>query len=249
MSLLASLNPSLQDFSRAIVLENKDPQRLGRVRLEYPWLGKSSAKIPSEWARVCSPYASKQSGFFFLPEIGDEVLVYFESGNMESPLVIGALYNEKNKIPQVDRDGDANADNQNNLHYIRSRSGHMLCFDDSSAAGALLLRAHDGRTLELNSSEKNIRLKDADGNQIEIQDSTIKIQNKSGSRIVLDGSKITIEASGSIELGEGAADALVKGTSFLPLFNSHTHTVGPATSTPPNQPMSPSMLSKKVKTA
>ena len=248
MNLLASLNPGLREFARAIVLANKDPDNLGRVRLEYPWLGASSAKLPSEWARLCLPYASKDSGLLALPEIGDEVLVFFDNGNMEAPIVMGVLYNERNRPPRADRDGDQNSRDENNLKFIRSRTGHLLCFDDSSSKGALVIRERSGRRVELNSDE-SIRIQDDDGNQIEMKGEELRIQNKAGSKITLKGGKISIEASGSIELGAGASQALVKGQSFMQLFNSHTHTVGPATSTPPNAPMTPAQLSQKVKTA
>ncbi len=248
MTLFASVNPALKEFSRAIVSSNQDPEQKGRIRLEYPWLGKSSAKLPSEWARVSLPYASKNHGSWSLPEVGDEVLVYFDNGNLESPLVIGSLYNEKNPPPRSGQSGDLNADNKNSLRFIRSRSGHVVGVDDSDSTRGIFLRDQEGRSIEIKSQAKVVEIKDAEGHRITLSASEINIENKEGSKVTIAGGKVSIQASGSIELGAGATEALVKGTSFMALFNAHTHTVGPATSTPPVTPMQPTMLSQKVKT-
>jgi uncharacterized protein involved in type VI secretion and phage assembly len=248
MTLFESMNPTLKELARATVVSNKDPDKKGRVQVEYPWIGKASSKVPSEWARLCLPFASKDSGFWMLPEVGDEVLVYFDNGNLESPIIMGTLYSEKNKVPLSNRDGDLNSDDKNNLKFIKTKSGHMLCFDDSNDEGAIILKDRDGRSFEINSGEKNILIKDVSGHEIIINEKELLIKNKEGSKITIQGSKISIEASASIELGEGATEALVKGTSFMALFNAHTHTVGPSTSSPPVSPMQPSLLSQKVKT-
>src|SRR5688572_16457693 len=81
-----------QTFQRAIVKENNDPDKKGRVRVAYPWFEGDSSEHLSDWAEVCSPYASSQAGFSFIPEKGDEVLVYLEGGQLDRPLVMGTLY-------------------------------------------------------------------------------------------------------------------------------------------------------------
>ena len=59
----------------AIVTNNKDPDNLGRIKIEFPWL---SDKDESPWARILTPMAGNDRGMYFLPEINDEVLVAFE---------------------------------------------------------------------------------------------------------------------------------------------------------------------------
>ncbi|WP_435210111.1 phage baseplate assembly protein V [Streptomyces sp. bgisy034] len=79
-----------------IVRNNRDPQGLGRVKVELPWLADGTL---TDWARVAVPMAGPGTGFFFLPEPDDEVLVAFEHGNPEVPYVVGALWNGKDRPP------------------------------------------------------------------------------------------------------------------------------------------------------
>ncbi len=108
-----------------IVTNNKDPDGLGRVKLRFPWL---SGSTESDWARVATPMAGNGRGLYFLPEVDDEVLVLFERGDVRFPFVIGALWNGKDQAPA------GNGDGKNALRVIKSRSGHLIRFDDSKDA-------------------------------------------------------------------------------------------------------------------
>jgi uncharacterized protein involved in type VI secretion and phage assembly len=77
-----------------IVTNNQDPDRLGRVKVRFPWL---SGGTESHWARVATPMAGNGRGLYFLPEVDDEVLVLFERGDVRFPFVIGALWNGKDQ--------------------------------------------------------------------------------------------------------------------------------------------------------
>ena len=61
-----------------VVTNNQDPEGMGRVKVKFPWL---SDEDESNWARVAAPMAGKERGFYFLPEVEDEVLVAFEHGD------------------------------------------------------------------------------------------------------------------------------------------------------------------------
>ena len=218
-------------FARATVRANDDPKKRGRIRVEYHWMGAQSAELPSEWARVCFPYASKDSGAWFIPEVGDEVLVAFENGNLDYPIILGTLFNGKNTPPQTGRTGDYNADGANALKFIRTRAGHLLCFDDADSGGGVLVQDKDGRKIEIKSGGKEIEIADTSGN-----------------KVVLTESGITIQSAKQINLGEGAAHALVHGDTFQQLFNAHTHPTSSGSTGPPVTPLLPTMLSQKVKT-
>ncbi len=77
-----------------IVTNNDDKDGQGRVRVKFPNLGDS---IESTWARIASPGAGKDRGMMFLPDVNDEVVVAFEHGDTRRPVVLGALYNGKDK--------------------------------------------------------------------------------------------------------------------------------------------------------
>ena len=104
-----------------IVTNNKDPDKLGRVRVKFPWL---SDDHESWWARIATPMAGPNRGVYFLPEVDDEVLVAFEHGDVRFPYVLGALWNGKDAPPATNDDG------KNNIRVIHSRSGHLIRLDD-----------------------------------------------------------------------------------------------------------------------
>ena len=111
--------------SVGLVLDNQDPDGLGRVKIKLPW---ASDEEIGHWARVAAPMAGDGRGMFFLPEEKDEVLVAFEQGDITRPYVLGALWSGDDKPPE------SNSDGQNNLRLIKSRSGHLIRLDDSPGA-------------------------------------------------------------------------------------------------------------------
>jgi uncharacterized protein involved in type VI secretion and phage assembly len=84
-----------------IVTNNQDPEKLGRIKVRFPWL---SDVNESAWARLSTPLAGKGRGFYYLPEIEDEVLVAFEFGDINRPIIIGSLWNGEN-IPKGTEEG------------------------------------------------------------------------------------------------------------------------------------------------
>lgn len=103
-----------------IVVDNKDPDKLARVKVRFPSLpGPDTAT----WAPMVSLGAGNERGWFFLPEIEDEVLVVFEHGDIRKPLVIGAMWNGKDTPP--DTNGGANE-----RRSFYSREGSKVVFDD-----------------------------------------------------------------------------------------------------------------------
>jgi uncharacterized protein involved in type VI secretion and phage assembly len=104
-----------------VVTDNKDPSKLGRVKLKLPIL---SEQDTTWWCPIVMLGAGKNRGWFFIPEIDDEVLVLFEHGDINRPIVIGALWNGKDK-PHA-----KNADGKNAQRVIKSRGGSKITFDD-----------------------------------------------------------------------------------------------------------------------
>ena len=78
-----------------IVTDNKDPQKLGRVKVKLPILKEDQT---TWWVPIIMLGAGKNRGWFFIPEVNDEVLVMFEHGDLNRPLVVGALWGGKDKI-------------------------------------------------------------------------------------------------------------------------------------------------------
>lgn len=120
------------------VIDNKDPDQMGRVKLKLAWLKHQEADdedFTTDWCRVRCFYAGNERGNLWVPETDDEVLVGFEHGYMRIPYVIGRLWNGKDK-PMQDAPTDPN-DNK----WIQSRLGHQLIFKE---AGPAKIECFDG---------------------------------------------------------------------------------------------------------
>ena len=129
----------------ARVTDNNDPKGLGRVRVQFIWQEKYQAQTP--WIRVVQPHAGGGKGFYFIPEIGEEVWVDFEDQNAERPFVVGSNYNGKEYSPFHNTNNDIKA--------IQTRSGHKLIFTEDES---ILLSDKNGNTLRFDTQGKNIEI-------------------------------------------------------------------------------------------
>ncbi|WP_262483461.1 type VI secretion system Vgr family protein [Chryseobacterium luteum] len=118
----------------ARVLENDDKAGMGRVRVQFPWQEKKGEKSP--WIRLIQPHSGSGKGFHFIPEIGEEILVDFESGNAEKPFVVGTQYNG-NETSSYHTSG-------NDKKVIHTRSGTKIILND--AEGSVFIEDPSGNT-------------------------------------------------------------------------------------------------------
>lgn len=177
--------------ARGIVTDNLDPDGLDRVRVQLTWQEEGS----SYWARTAAPMSGSGYGAWFLPEIGDEVLVAAEHGDPALLYVLGSLWNGKAKPPA------SNADGKNALRLIKSRRGHQLLFDDSDNTPALELKLADGKRVMLN--KDGVAIDDAAGNTILIKSGSSEIEVTSAAKLTLKSAQIAIEADGTLEIKSG----------------------------------------------
>ena len=180
----------------AIVTNTKDPDGIGRVKVVYPWSKDSSE---SYWARIMGFYAGDDRGAFFLPEVDDEVLLIFEHGNMESPIIIGSLWSGKDKPPETNSDG------KNNIKKIKTRSGHEIVFDDNESGAKLEIKSKSGHKITFNDAAggEKMSMQDKSGNSIEIDAVSNKITLKSSMQISLEANIIDIKADSILTLQGG----------------------------------------------
>lgn len=178
-----------------IVTNNKDPEELGRVKVNFPWRGENEE---SYWARVASLMAGNERGMVFYPEVEDEVLVAFEHGDINHPCVIGALWNRKDKTPETNSDG------KNNIRMIKSRSGHEIIFNDEESKEKIEILSKSGHTIVLDDSSEKIEIKDKSGsNFIVIDSAKNSVTIESTGNLSIKSRKIDIEASGMMNIKAG----------------------------------------------
>lgn len=118
----------------ATVISNDDPAGLGRIQVAFAWQKDSGANTP--WIRMTNPHSGGGKGFYFIPEVGEEVLVGFEGGNAEKPFVLGAMYNGS-ALSEYHTSG-------NDKKVIQTRSGTKVIMND--AEGSIFIEDPSGNT-------------------------------------------------------------------------------------------------------
>lgn len=181
-----------------IVTNNKDPEKLGRVKVSLPWRGENDE---SHWARVASPMAGSERGMVFYPEVDDEVLVAFEQGDVNHPYIIGSLWNSKDRPPETNSNG------KNNLRKIKSRSGHELTFDDTSQQEKVEIKTKSGHRILLDDSsgKEKIEITDKTGNnRIMIDSVQNSIVMECAMQLTIKANILEIEGTTSLSLKSNA---------------------------------------------
>uniref|UniRef100_UPI000CDE6C25 type VI secretion system Vgr family protein n=1 Tax=Aquimarina sp. I32.4 TaxID=2053903 RepID=UPI000CDE6C25 len=133
----------------ATVVENSDPDGLGRIRVQFAWQKPLGERTP--WLRMITPHAGADKGFHFIPEINEEVMVGFEGGNAERPFVLGALYNgSQNPSPWQSQNNDAK--------FIRTRSEHMIKLDDSKGGEMIVISDKSSNIIQFDTVKGTITI-------------------------------------------------------------------------------------------
>jgi len=172
----------------ALVVDNKDPDNLGRVMVSLPWAPDLGVEPYAAWARLATLMAGNKRGTLFIPEVNDEVLVAFQGGDPGRPIVIGALWNGRNQPPPaMDRSG------RNNLKSIVTRNGVTLEFSDDTGVEALSLRTPGGNKLVLKDGPGVVTITDSNGNVVRLDSDGIALLSSKNVRI--DGVEVTINAT------------------------------------------------------
>ncbi|GAA1358454.1 VgrG-related protein [Streptomyces beijiangensis] len=199
--------PPMPGVAIALVTNTKDPRRLGRVRLRFPWL---SETYESDWCRIAQLGGTKGGGLI-LPDVNDEVLCAFDRGSLEHPYVLAGLYNgidkptrEPNGIPSVDP-----TSGKVNYRALTARSGHTVELIEDGAGtrrnSGILLTTGNGRlTVQLNEARTTLTI-DSKG------DVTI-----SGARKVdiESGGNLSLKAVGQLNLTAGLGVNIKAGAKF-----------------------------------
>ncbi|MEA5471872.1 VgrG-related protein [Spirulina sp. 06S082] len=209
---------------------NDETDKLHRVKVWFPTLTPESGSDAhtSWWARVVGVGAGSSRGFDCLPEVGDEVLVAFEHGDIHRPIVLGGLWNGTDKPPEEVTSSVAKG--KVRLRTLQTRVGHKFQFveedKDNSCIGAYLTTNY-GHVANFNDTNKTIEIKTKEGHQILFDDTNKKIEVKSqgGHTITLDdkGKSVSITSTGDMTISAGSSNTLtlsaktveIKGTSAV----------------------------------
>lgn len=161
----------------------------GTYEMRYLGMG---GNAPSAPARMMMPNAGNKRGMYWMPEVGDEVVVAFETGDSNAPIILGALYNNESPTPD-----QAKPSNENNVRTIVSRSGHEITLDDSPSAGKVTVKTKDGRSLVLDDTPPGkVTLDTPRGISITLDDATGTLTLEAPTAIVLQTAALQLNVGG-----------------------------------------------------
>ncbi|MFL9482349.1 phage baseplate assembly protein V [Chitinophagaceae bacterium LWZ2-11] len=165
---------------QATIVSNDDPLQLGRVKVKFIW-GEWSNDATTDWIRVQSLDAgnsnnvTKNRGFVFIPEPGDQVMVSFEGGHPDRPYVSGSMFHGEN---------GAGGGTDNDIKSITSKSGHTVELNDTA-------------------NGTHIIIKDPKGNEIKFDTIGEKIVVTAPEEIIFNSKNITFNVLNKLQMNVG----------------------------------------------
>ena len=192
-------DPRVAGVAPAEVIANCDQTNLGRVKVRLPWLPDYEP-----WARVAAPMAGMKSGAYFMPQVGDEVLVAFNRGEVLEAYVVGSMWNGRNKTP-VESSTDAES-----KWVLKTPKGHELVFDD--VAASITITHVGGPHVTLREASIEVAM-DAKNTAAITFDKSGNVTIKASSSITLDAPTINVSASQNLALG-GSSSARIYGGGY-----------------------------------
>jgi phage baseplate assembly protein gpV len=222
------INPRYYGVVTAMVSQIQDG---GLYEVEYLHMGHGEPS--GGLARVMGMGAGDQRGCHFFPEVGDEVVVAFEMGNPDLPIILGGVWNQNSAAPS-----QANESTDNDFRTIVSRTGHELTFDDSSGGGQIVIKTKNGHQLILDDTGGGkLTIQSAGGMKLEMDDSGKQMTLDAGSAgtLQINALEVKVSATAGISLtttGGPLPASLVK-IENIP-FGTHKHL-----GSPPTGPVSP----------
>ena len=189
-------------FVLGVVTNVNDPEKLGRVKVQYPSLGPDAE---SDWARVVTPGAGDGRGSDSRPEVNDEVVVGFERGDLRFPLVFGGVWSAKFKPPH----DDTSKDGLQTRRELVSRVGHVLAMSDgpsgASAGDAkryVAIELADGQTV-VHVGEDEVLLEAKKGNALTLRSGDAKLVLTGSGDVEISGNNVSVDAKQAVKVKGG----------------------------------------------
>jgi Rhs element Vgr protein len=210
----SALLPGVNGLQIGVVVGNEDPDGEHRVRVRMPLVDPGE---DGTWARVAATDAGDDRGFFFRPEIGDEVVLGFLNDDPRQAVILGMLHSSAKAAPLQGSD-------DNHEKVYQSRSKMKLYFNDDKKI--MQLETPAGNRITLSEEEKSLKIVDQNGNKIEMSEEGIKIESvkalelKAGTELKLE-STTAFSAKGGTELKlEGTSGAEITSTAVTKVKGS-----------------------------
>lgn len=195
--------------SPALVIDIKDPDNQGRVRVTLPWSVDAQGARYEGWARLATLQAGNNRGSWFIPDVDDEVLVAFEHGDPRRPYVLGALWNGRDQAPES-MDGSGN----NYKKVLRSRNGVKVTLDDQDGQETLVLETPGGQKVTLKDGPGAVEIVDSNGNSVKLETTGVTVTASAkvtvnASQVAISAGMVTVDAGMSKFSGVVQADTVI----------------------------------------
>lgn len=171
----------------ALVVDIKDPDNQGRVKITLPWSVDARGSRYESWARLATLMGGDNRGSWFVPDVDDEVLVAFEQGDPRRPYVLGGLWNGRDRAPSA-MDGAGN----NYKKVLRSRNGVTVTLDDQDGQEKLLLETPGGQKITLKDGPGAVEVMDSNGNSVKLETAGITVN--ASARVTISASQVSVSA-------------------------------------------------------
>lgn len=196
---VSGLLPGIEGLQIGVVKKlDADPGTEFRIQVSLPLL---EAEKDEYWARLASPYASKEFGAYFIPEIGDEVLIGFLNGDPSNPVILGSLYSSQHKMafPLAA---------ENNVKAFTTRTKMEIHFDEEKKV--ITVKTPGSNKIVISDEGKSISLLDQTGNKLVLSDVGISLDSPKDIVISAKG-KVEMSGVGGVVI-ESKADVKIDGT-------------------------------------
>lgn len=178
-----------------------DPDSQYRILVDVPLFDANGAGI---WARLTNFYSTSGAGAFFMPEVGDEVILGFLNEDPRYPVILGSLYSGTKIKPFTGLDPNE----KNSIKAIVSKSGISIQFDDENKIWTVA--TPNKNTIIISDKDKQITIKDENENSIIMSGSGIDISSQKNINISAQ-ENVTIKGTQGISIQSSTGDVATKG--------------------------------------
>lgn len=221
---------------RAFVVDNADPEQLGRLKLTVPSvLGDA---VVTGWAMPCVPYGGAENqGMLFVPDVEAGVWIEFEEGDLEFPIWVGTFWSKpggQSELPTPNDEAGAEGSIQDppTRKIIKTSSGHTIQFEDADEEVRIIIGdGQEENRIVFGASGMTVVNKD---NNITMNDDGIVIEDANGNQIVMAAAGINVGSSSAAEPFVLGMQFMSEVSTFLSALGTHTHVgnMGAPTSPP-----------------
>ena len=182
---------------RGTVVDNADPEHLGRLKLRVPSvLGNT---VVTGWALPCVPYGGgANQGMLFIPEVGAGVWVEFEEGDLEFPIWVGTFWSKPGGTSELplpnkpDGSEDSAVQDPPTRKIIKTLKGHTLQFEDKDGEEmVMIVEAKNKHVIVMN--KDGIAITEAHGNKIILSEKEFTLTAKAAFTIDASGQAVVIK--------------------------------------------------------